>query len=462
MKKKKIGRLLLLLLLFCLGQAAYGEEIGGKFGLFDLYCVQDEEVTALFTVVKLRDPATGADYLVSSDSLEVFQGEYEFYLTQGDYQEKVTLAGTQSGLCFLNPADVEGYPVYTAETSGGRDLTAAQIQYYYEDALEIFEADLSDWEETDPGIYDSNEKLEYSWLLGCPVIQGSVDEVIGIISCVGGDPLRLAMVDLSQVSFPEKWAVGVSAAGSEPVEQDESDEDEKSEEETTADGNEGNGGGETPAEDFGSGETESVSFFPEIPIWVWAAAVLICVAAILSLRGKLKGKQETAGGDENASRAAAPGKQQAAGQHHGAGQAAIRPVEPGTGGCETQAVDFDGYETHPAEDGGYETRPVSPEQPHRLVGEDGALKGRSYEIRGICWIGRTADCQIRYPENTGGISRHHCELLTENGKLLLMDVGSTYGTYLGDGTKLEKNIPRELKSGDTFYLADRKQMFRVE
>ncbi len=47
-----------------------------------------------------------------------------------------------------------------------------------------------------------------------------------------------------------------------------------------------------------------------------------------------------------------------------------------------------------------------------------------------------------------GVSRHHARLLRQNGKFLLMDVGSTNGTYV-NGTALEYNKSMELKDGDT-------------
>jgi pSer/pThr/pTyr-binding forkhead associated (FHA) protein len=47
-----------------------------------------------------------------------------------------------------------------------------------------------------------------------------------------------------------------------------------------------------------------------------------------------------------------------------------------------------------------------------------------------------------------GVSRHHARLVRQDGKYLLMDVGSTNGTYV-NGTALEYNKAAELKDGDT-------------
>lgn len=39
-----------------------------------------------------------------------------------------------------------------------------------------------------------------------------------------------------------------------------------------------------------------------------------------------------------------------------------------------------------------------------------------------------------------------------------MDLDSSYGTFLEDGTKLEPRKPYQLKPGDRFYLAERENM----
>lgn len=47
-----------------------------------------------------------------------------------------------------------------------------------------------------------------------------------------------------------------------------------------------------------------------------------------------------------------------------------------------------------------------------------------------------------------GVSRHHARLVRQDGKYMLMDVGSTNGTYV-NGTAIEYNKAAELKDGDT-------------
>lgn len=47
-----------------------------------------------------------------------------------------------------------------------------------------------------------------------------------------------------------------------------------------------------------------------------------------------------------------------------------------------------------------------------------------------------------------GVSRHHARITVQDDHYLLLDVGSTNGTYV-NGTALQYNAPAELKDGDT-------------
>lgn len=99
----------------------------------------------------------------------------------------------------------------------------------------------------------------------------------------------------------------------------------------------------------------------------------------------------------------------------------------------------------------------------RLRGVSGCLSGNVYEIssNGLT-IGRSAGVTVRFPGDTKGVSREHCRVYWNQGTLMLMDVGSSYGTALEGKGKLQANIPVALKCGDVFYVGSREQAFRVE
>lgn len=89
-----------------------------------------------------------------------------------------------------------------------------------------------------------------------------------------------------------------------------------------------------------------------------------------------------------------------------------------------------------------------------VSGKGGTFDGQSFSLDKSLVFGRdNTRCNVVYPGETRGISSVHCSLEKQAGKVYLTDLGSTYGTFLGDGTKLAANVKHELKSGDTFYLA---------
>lgn len=65
----------------------------------------------------------------------------------------------------------------------------------------------------------------------------------------------------------------------------------------------------------------------------------------------------------------------------------------------------------------------------RLLVIDGSSNLREVALEGFpCIIGRKSDCQLRILSPM--ISRHHCELVECEGKLVVRDLGSANGTLL--------------------------------
>lgn len=97
----------------------------------------------------------------------------------------------------------------------------------------------------------------------------------------------------------------------------------------------------------------------------------------------------------------------------------------------------------PQERGAFAGRPrllVSGPDP----GSDGSVQ-RTYELSGpVTMLGRGTDCDLRLVDP--GVSRHHAELRLEDDEVVLVDLGSTNGTFvngqpvrrvvLGDGTRV--------------------------
>ena len=90
--------------------------------------------------------------------------------------------------------------------------------------------------------------------------------------------------------------------------------------------------------------------------------------------------------------------------------------------------------------------------------------GRTFVINDAILLGRDESCQLSYREGTPGISRKHCVLTWDDDQsvFILMDLDSTFGTYLEDGTKLVPRTPYRLQPGERFYLAGKENMILVD
>ncbi len=98
----------------------------------------------------------------------------------------------------------------------------------------------------------------------------------------------------------------------------------------------------------------------------------------------------------------------------------------------------------------------------RIQGTKGVFVNRRFSISGVVKLGRNSQAnQLVYPEGTKGVSGVHCQVYAVGGQVYIMDLGSTYGTFTGDGKKLMANQPTPLMKGERFYLGSPEQEFVV-
>lgn len=104
----------------------------------------------------------------------------------------------------------------------------------------------------------------------------------------------------------------------------------------------------------------------------------------------------------------------------------------------------------------------------RLAAVSGAFTGKNFPVpeQGIV-IGRSkAECSLVFPEGEAGqgISRVHCKIQFDVPKrvFVLYDMGSSYGTFLGNDARVWPEQPVFLRPGEEFYLAAKEIRFRVE
>lgn len=122
----------------------------------------------------------------------------------------------------------------------------------------------------------------------------------------------------------------------------------------------------------------------------------------------------------------------------------------------------------PAAAAGAYVNPVQSQTPVRqgpsafVRGVKGHFAGKSFNISGILVFGRNnSKCSVAFPLDAPGISGTHCEVAFESGVAYLKDLGSSYGTFLANGTKLTANQPVRMNNGDVFYLAGEENSFEV-
>ena len=79
-------------------------------------------------------------------------------------------------------------------------------------------------------------------------------------------------------------------------------------------------------------------------------------------------------------------------------------------------------------------------------------------------IGRSSACGLRFPNDAPGVSGSHCSVQWDGrtGDFIVMDLNSTYGTFLMSGQKMTPNVPYRMRAGDKFYLADQNNVIALE
>jgi len=97
-----------------------------------------------------------------------------------------------------------------------------------------------------------------------------------------------------------------------------------------------------------------------------------------------------------------------------------------------------------------------------IQGVSGLLNGKTYMLTAgtpLIFGRRTEKCNVLFKNETKGISSIHCKVKWYNGKVLIKDLGSTYGTWLNEGTRMEPNKYYELPDQGVFYLGSKENMF---
>jgi len=95
-----------------------------------------------------------------------------------------------------------------------------------------------------------------------------------------------------------------------------------------------------------------------------------------------------------------------------------------------------------------------------LEGIQGVFAGRRINVTQPLQLGvDPSQCSITFPQGTPGISRRHLRVWPDGGSLMVMDLGSTYGSWIS-GKKMTPGLAYQLPPGGTVYLGGG-QVFRA-
>jgi len=101
----------------------------------------------------------------------------------------------------------------------------------------------------------------------------------------------------------------------------------------------------------------------------------------------------------------------------------------------------------------------------RICGVEGEHSGNCYRVlnRRLSFGRDPSQCSILFPYEAGQISRLHCTLsyVEYSGTFVLEDHGSSNGTFLADGQRLEPGKGYELLAGQRFSLSGSEHQFEV-
>ena len=381
---------------------------------------------------------TGGSYLISSLGAYVFADEgASLYVVAGGEVKEAECLGMKDGLSYLTFDGIENYKPFSLKENITNDNMYFVMIEVDEDGQFVQEAYLMEMDSSwvkEEGYYSSGLEVDSLLFLGVPTFDEESFELIGMFE-VEPDTGELLILDMTQISYESSYAI-VSEA---PVQSSESEApsqtsgtqpEEEQQAEAPVEEQETATEAETPVEEENNAPQNG--FLSSIPGWAYDVIVVLVIGAVyVSGNQKKKVKEQS------------------------------KPEQPINNAEVFQegTIALDKGGTQMAE-GTITSEP--PKAMWQIRGMSGMFEGKTFALTEILRFGRNPQNQVVYLQNTKGISGEHCELSMENGRIILRDLGSTYGTFLGNGSKLNERVSYEVKEGDIFYLAESSQSFRIE
>src|SRR5581483_11297351 len=99
-----------------------------------------------------------------------------------------------------------------------------------------------------------------------------------------------------------------------------------------------------------------------------------------------------------------------------------------------------------------------------LRGLSGQYSGVAIPLDGATVLGRDPHAaNVVFTSDADSVSKRHCSIRYDASRAVFVieDLGSTNGTFVGSGERLVAGQPRDLRSGEKFWIGDQRNQFAV-
>jgi len=372
---------------------------------------RDDEAYLAIDAFLVYDENSQATYLLTTYIVEDLAEEGDKFVIYGDddYAEEARYLGTFGRVACMTAPGLQGAKAYTLS-----DGIPNEIGYLYRsiDGNGVMDPILKEYGLNDgwtqsSDLFISNIEMDDSCMVGAPVFSMKNERVIGV-GMLDGDG-HLTIGSLAGSTLPVKYAVEVLDGTAEETEPEPAKAPAKEP---------GKSSGKTP-----SSEEEDSNLI----VYVLAGAAALGVFYVYNKKKK-------------------------AGTAAGSAAAVDIPLGPERSGNEAVLPPTINNSAAPFAEPPQSPATVMPEPSWRIRSLGGVLGGQAYLISGMVRLGRNPQCEVRFPEGTPGISGSHCQVIVSGDRAAICDVGSSYGTYLRNGVRLQPNQNYPLNPGDVFAL----------
>lgn len=388
----------------------------------------NDELYAILNAFLVHDPETGGTYLLGSSVIyDLVQKDYTACILGDDdfFNVAVPLA-KENGVSYLYASGLENAHYLVLSESSSTQAAALYREIDSDGITDPVQKnyDLSSgWEKNSNGFLAyTGHKVETTCMIGAPMVCAEDGSVLGSITMDSDSAIALAPIEQGTLStaYSIETPSGSSSSSSN-----------SSGGNSSSNSSSSNSSSSTTSSTSGNSDDGNSSL-------IWIVAIAAAVLGYMIYRANTKKKN--AGPKEGTVPLDVSDSAPLPAEHIGD----TLPVQ------EAYSQSLPDY------------RPTAPMSQWQLRCIGGTLNGQAFPLGNTLRIGRNPQCDIVFPESTPGVSGNHCEVTLEGDHVVLRDLNSTYGTYLGANTRLEARRDYALHMGDTFTLAQSGQSFRLE